>query len=161
MQVRPGAYAHRPVAGIFAFVLGGGLGPGARVRALDLRPVASRPSGGGGRASEARIGVETAPRPQTDEDLARIPLQPLLQLHGIVAGVENEQGSDLFLLGQPAQKRFHLLGGHLVGVPRGVDTLHVHGGGPALADEAEPAGDELVSPSSHDRPAGRVAGRRW
>jgi hypothetical protein len=38
----------------------------------------------GGRASEARIGVETATGTQTDEDLARTSLKPLLQLHGIV-----------------------------------------------------------------------------
>jgi hypothetical protein len=116
--------------------------------------VATRPSSRGGRASEARLGVETTPRPQTDEDLARTPLQPL---HRIVASVENEQGSDP-LLRRPPEKRFHLLGGHLVGVLGGADTLHVHGGGPALADGVEP-GDELVGPSGYDGLTGGVAGR--
>jgi hypothetical protein len=84
--------------------------------------VATRPSSEGGRSSEARLGVEATPCPQTDEDLARrTPLQPLLHLDGIVAGVEDEQGSGP-LLGRPAQKRFHLLGGHLVSIPRGAET---------------------------------------
>ena len=138
-------------------MLSGGLRPGARVRALHLRPVATRPSGVGRRAGEARIGVEAATRSQPDEDLARIPLQSSLDLDGIVAGVEDEQGSGPFR-GRAAQRRFHLLGGHLVGVPRGADASHVHWGGPALAHEVELC-DELVGPSGHDRPAGRVARR--
>jgi hypothetical protein len=119
--------------------------------------VATRSPSVGRWTSEARIGIEATPRPQTDEDLTRSPLQPLLHLDGIVASVEDEQGSDP-LLRQPAEKRFHLLGGYLVGVLRGAHALHVKGGGPALADEVEP-GDELVGPSSHDGLASRVARR--
>ncbi len=78
--------------------------------------------------------MEAAARSQTDEDLARVPLQSSLDLDGIVAGVEDEQGSDP-LLRRPAHKRFHLLGGHLVGVLCTAHALHVKGGGPALADE--------------------------
>jgi len=111
----------------------------------------------GGRTSETWIGIEATPCPQTDEDLARrTALQSLLDLDGIVAGVENEQGSGT-LLRRPAEERFHLLGGHLVGVLRGSDALHVHRGGPALADEVEP-GDELVGPARYDGLAGRVSG---
>ena len=87
----------------------------SRVLALRLGPVvvAARPSCvGRRRAGEARIGVEAATRSQPDEDLARIPLQSSLHLDGIVAGVEDEQGS-CPLRGRPAQERFHLLGGHL------------------------------------------------
>ena len=137
-------------------MLGRGLRPGARVRTLHLRPVATRPAGVGGWTGEARIGVEAPPRPQTDENLARTTLKPLLQLHRIVASIEDEQGSVPFLLGRPAQERFHLLGGDLAGVLSGADALHVHGGGPALAEEVEP-GDELVGPAGYDGLAGRVA----
>ena len=72
--------------------------------------------------SEARIGLEATPSSQTDEDLTQSPLlQPLLHLDRIVARVEDEQGSGP-LLGRPVQKRFHLLGGHLVSIPRGAET---------------------------------------
>ena len=120
--------------------------------------MATRPSGGGGRASEARIGVEAAPCPQTDEDLARPSLKPLLHFNGIVARVEDEQGSGIFLLGRPAEKRFYLLGGDLISALLRADAPHVHGGGPALAYEVEPC-DELVGPSGDDRLAGRVTRR--
>jgi hypothetical protein len=98
-----------------------------------------------------------ATRSQTEEDLAPTPLETSLDLDGVVASVKDEQGSGPFL-GRAAQKRFHLLSGDLVGLPRGTDPLHVHGGGPALTDEVE-LGDELVSPSGHDRLAGRMARR--
>src|SRR5215210_4288492 len=55
MQVRPGPYARRSVAGVLACVLPRGLGPGARVRALHLRTVATRPSGVGRWTGETRI----------------------------------------------------------------------------------------------------------
>src|SRR3712207_3360688 len=55
-----------------------------------------------------------------------------------------------------AEKRFNLLGGHLVGVLRRVDALYVHGGGPALANEIELC-DELVGPARHDGLPRRVA----
>jgi hypothetical protein len=109
-----------------------------------------------GRACKTRIGVETATRPQTDKDLARTSLKPLLQLHGIVASVEDEQRNFSFLLRREAHKRFHLLGGRLVGLLRRVEALYVHGGGPTLADEVE-LGDELVGPPRYDRLASRVA----
>src|SRR5215210_1094572 len=111
----------------------------------------------GGWTGEARIAEETTPRPQADEDLAPAPLQSPLQLHGVVAGVEDEQGSGP-LLGRAAQERPHLLCGHLVGVLGGSEALYIHGGGPALADEVQLC-DELVGPACDDRLPSRVA--RW
>jgi hypothetical protein len=94
--------------------------------------------------------------------LARTSLEPLLQLHRIVSSIEDEQRSGplllLLVLMREAHKRSHLLGGYLVGVPRGVDASHVHGGGPTLADEVELC-DELVGPSGDDGLPGGVAGR--
>jgi hypothetical protein len=158
MQVRPGAHVHRSVAGILARVLGRGLGPGTRVRAPHLRAVATRSPGVGRWTSEARIGVEATPCPQTDEDLTRTSLQCLLHLDGVVASVEDEQRSDTLFRREAQKKRFDLLGGHLVGVLGGAHASHVYGDRPALAGEVEPS-DELVGPSSHDRLTGRVAGR--
>jgi hypothetical protein len=66
------------VSGVLADVFGGGLGPGSWIVALHLRPVTTRPPGGGGRTGEARITVEATPSPQTDEDLAGAVLEPLL-----------------------------------------------------------------------------------
>jgi hypothetical protein len=107
-----------------------------------------------GWASEARISVEATPRPQADEDLARTPLKPLLELHRIVASVEDEQRSSpllLFLaLMREAHKCFDLLSSHLVGVLRRTEALHVHGGNPALTNEIELC-DELVGPTRYDR----------
>jgi hypothetical protein len=101
------------------------------------------------RASEARISVEATPRPQANEDLARTSLESPLELHRIVASVEDEQRSGpllLFLaLMREAHKRFNLLSGNLVGVLRRTQALHVHGGNPALANEIELC-DELVGP---------------
>jgi hypothetical protein len=84
-----------------------------------------------------------------------------LYLDGIVASVEDEQGSGslLFvLLSREVQKRFHLLGGNLVGVLPRAHALYVHGSGPALANEIELC-DELVGPPCYDRLPGGVAGR--
>src|SRR5215210_1432400 len=103
MHLRPGTHSHRPIAAVLTCVLGGGLRPGARILAIHLRPVTPRPASVGTRASEARIGVEAAPGPQTDEDLARTSLKPLLQLHGIVARIEDEQG-DGFFSSEPTQQ---------------------------------------------------------
>src|ERR671912_534137 len=158
VQSRPGSHAHRPVAGVFACVFGGGLRPGARVSTFHLRPVTPRPSGGGGWTSESRIGVEAATRPQTEEDLARPSLKPLLHLDGIVTGVEDEQEGRGLFLSESTQQSLHLLGSDQVGVLHGMDTLHIHGGTPTLADEVE-LGDELVGPSGYDGLASGVAGR--
>ena len=46
-----------------------------------------------GRIGEARIAVEATPRPQADEDPARATLQRPLQLRGVVARAEDEQGT--------------------------------------------------------------------
>jgi hypothetical protein len=109
-------------------------------------------------ASEARIGVEAATSPQTDEDLARSSLQPPLQLDGIIASVEDKQGSDPLLLSRETEKCFDLLGSDLIGVLRRADALYVHGGCPALADEIELC-DELVGPARYYRLPRRVARR--
>src|SRR5215208_7228091 len=158
MQVRPGAHAHRSVASVLTRVFRRSFGPGARIRTLHLGPVTTWPSSGCRWTSEARIGVEATPRSQTDEHLARTLLKPLLQFHGIVACIKDEQGNDPLLLMPEAEKRFDLLGGHLIGVLPRADASHIHGGGPALADEIELC-DELVSPSGHDRLPRRVARR--
>src|SRR5215208_2396903 len=162
MHLRPGAHSHRSVTGVLAGVLCGRFGPGAWVFALHLRAVTTWPTSVCGRASEARISVEATPCPQADEDLARSSLQPLLELHRIVASVEDEQRSGpllLFLvLMHKAQKRFDLLNSHLVGVLRRRQALHVHEGNPALANEIELC-DELVSPTRHDGLPRRVARR--
>src|SRR5215208_4070612 len=57
--------------------------------------MATRPSGASRWACEARITVEATSCPQTDEDLARASLKPLLQLDGIVASVEDEKGNTI------------------------------------------------------------------
>lgn len=108
------------------------------------------------RIREARVTIEATPRPQTDEDLAWDSLQPLLQLDRVVAGVEDEQGDDALF--KSAQQSLDLLGGDYVGVLGGPDALHVHGGGPTLADEAQLC-DELVGPAGHDGLAGGVSRR--
>jgi hypothetical protein len=59
-------------------MLGGRLGPGARVVALHLGPVATGPSDVRGRIAEARVAVEATPGAQADENLARAPLNPQL-----------------------------------------------------------------------------------
>src|SRR5215203_2115220 len=148
----------RSVASVLTRVFRRRFGPGARIRTLHLGPVTTWPSSGCRWTSEARIGVEATPRSQTDEHLARTLLKPLLQFHGIVACIKDEQGNDPLLLMPEAEKRFDLLGGHLIGVLPRADALHIHGGGPALADEIELC-DELVSPSGHDRLPRRVARR--
>jgi len=83
-----------------------------------------------------------------------------VQLHRVVARVEDEHGSNEeipLLHGRPPrEERPDLLRGDLVGVPCGVDALRVHGGGPTLAEEVE-LGDELVAPSGDDWLAGGVA----
>ena len=103
--------------------------------------MATRESDVCGRIREARGAVEAAPRSQTDEDLARAPFEPSLQLDRLVARVEDEQGDDPSF--KPAQQSLDLLGGDHVGVLGGPDALYVHEGGPALADEVELC-DELV-----------------
>jgi hypothetical protein len=81
-----------------------------------------------------------------------------LHLYGIVSSVKDEQGSDPLLLSlrPEAQKRFDLLGGHLVGVLCRAEALYVHGSAPALAHEIDPC-DELVGPARYDRLPRRVA----
>jgi hypothetical protein len=85
------------------------------------------------------------------------PLKALLQLHRVVARIEDEHGSDLPFLGRPPEECLDLLYGNLVGLSRGVNARNVHRGGPTLAHEVE-LGYELVSPSCHDGLAGGVAG---
>src|SRR5918996_620934 len=149
MHLRPGPHSHRSVTGVLASVLCGRFRPGAWLFALHLWAVATWPASVCGRASEARISVEATPRPQAEEDLARISLEPLLELHRIISSVEDEQRSGpllLFLaLIQEAHKPFDLLSSHLVGLLRRRQALHVHGGNPALAHEIELC-DELVGP---------------
>jgi hypothetical protein len=58
--------------------------------------------------AQARVAVEAASRPQTEEDLARAPFEPLLHLDGIVARIEDEQGKNVSLP-EPTQQDLHLL----------------------------------------------------
>ena len=78
VQLGPRSHAHVSVTGILAGVLGGRLGPGARVVARYLGPVATGATDVRRRIAEARVAVEAAPGAQADEDLARAPLQSLL-----------------------------------------------------------------------------------
>src|SRR5215211_2695148 len=137
-------------------MLGGRFGPGARIIALHLRSVATRTSDVFRRVAQARVAVEAAPRPQADEDLARTSLEPSLHLDRVVTRVEDEQRDDPFF--KPAQQSLDLLGGDHVGVLGGPDALYVHGGGPALAGEAQLC-NPLVGPACDDGLAGGVAGR--
>src|SRR5919107_3137252 len=157
VHLRPRPNAHSPVAGVLAAMLCGGLGPGARIVALHLRPVATGASDVLRRVAEARIAVEAAPGAQAEEYLARTALQCSLHLDGVVARVEDEQGDGLSLF-EPTQQSLDLLGGDHVGVLGGPEALYVHGGGPALAHEVEPC-NELVGPSCDDGLSGRVTGR--
>jgi hypothetical protein len=93
---------------------------------------------------EARVAVEALPRSQTDEDLARTPLQPPLQLYGVVSRVEDEQGDGALRRGS-AEQGLDLLGGNHVCLPIWMDAQDIHRGRPALANEAE-LSDELVGP---------------
>jgi hypothetical protein len=117
--------------------------------------VATRASDVLGWIREARVAVEAPSRSQADEDLAWAPLEPSLDLDRVVARVEDEQGDDPFF--KPAQQSLDLFGCHHVGVLGGPDTLYVHGGGPALAGEAELC-DPLVGPAGDDGLTGRVSG---
>src|SRR5215211_1291834 len=85
VQLGPRPHAHGSVTGVLASVLGGRLGPGARIVALHLRPVATWPSEARGWTGEARIAIEATSCPQTDEDLAWSFLLSLLYLDGIIA----------------------------------------------------------------------------
>src|SRR5215211_5731636 len=136
-------------------MLGGGLWPGTRISALHLRPVATRASDVCGRIREARVAVEAPPRSQANEDLARTPLEPSLQLDRVVARVEDEQGDDPFF--KPAHQSLDLLGGDHVGLLGGPDALYVHGGTPTLAGETQLC-DPLVGPARHDGLSGGVSG---
>jgi hypothetical protein len=106
--------------------------------------VATRASDVLGRVAEAGVAIEATSGAQAEEDLARVPLEPLLHLDRVVARVEDEQGDGLFFF-NATQQSLDLLGGDLVGVLGGPDAPHVHGGGPALAHEIELC-DELVGP---------------
>ena len=86
------------------------------------------------RIREARVAVEAPPGAQTAEDLAGTPLEPLLQLHGIVTRVEDEKrGGNSFF--EPTQQSLHLLCGDHVGVLGGSEAFCVHGSSPTLAGE--------------------------
>ena len=96
-----------------------------------------------GRIREARVAVEAMPPSQADEDLARAPFEPPLQL----------DGPSFF---EPTQQSLDLLGGDRVRFLVRPDALHVHRGGPDLAHEAQ-LRDELVGPPGDDGLAGGVA----
>jgi hypothetical protein len=110
-----------------------------------------------GRIREARIGVEAAPRSQTDEDLARASLEPSLDLDRVVASIEDEHG-DWPYFPEPIQQSLHLPTSNLVSILCGADALYVDGGGPTLAHEVQLC-DKLVGPSCDDGLTRGVSGR--
>src|SRR5215210_4602122 len=134
VQLGPRPYAHGSVSGVLAAMLGGGVGPGARVSALHLGPVPTRASYVLRGVGEARDAVEESPGAQAEEDLARTSFKPLLHLDGVVARIEDEQRGSVSPTRRkgPSQERPHLLGGDSVGLLGGSDAPHVHGSGPAL-----------------------------
>jgi hypothetical protein len=101
------------------------------------------------RITEARVAVEAPPGAQAEEDLARAPLELALQLDGVLAGIEDEQGNRELFSSEPAEQGLHLPGGDHVGVLGGPDALHIHGGAPTLAGEVD-SGDELLGPACDD-----------
>jgi hypothetical protein len=109
-----------------------------------------------GSLREARVTVEAPPRSQADEDLARTPFEPSLDLDRVVARVEDEKGDNPFF--KPTQQCLHLPTSNLVSILCGADALYVHGSGPTLAHEVQLC-YELVGPSCDDGLAGRVSGR--
>lgn len=123
---------------------------------LGPAELAARPSGVGGRTTEARIAVEATPRTQADEELAYGTLQSLLELDGVVSGVKDEQGDAprAIVHSGSYEQPLELSTGDLL---VRMDASHIHGGSPTLADEAE-LGDELVGPPRHDGLPGGVAG---
>src|SRR5215204_7134824 len=81
----PRSYAHGSVTGVLAAVFCRGLGPGTWIVALHFRPVATRASDVFRRAAQAWGDASTAPRSQTDEDLAalRVAAIPHANFHGV------------------------------------------------------------------------------
>jgi len=80
-----------------------------------------------------------------------------LHLDGIVASVEDEQGSGV-LPGQPPQQTAYLLGGEEVSILLRTHPPGIGGGDPGVAREAE-LGHELVCPPGDNRLTGGVAAR--
>jgi hypothetical protein len=119
--------------------------------------VATRASYVCGRIREARVAVEAPPRSQADEDLARTPFEPSLDLDRVVARVEDEQG-DWPYFPQPIQQSLHLPASNLVSILCGADALYVHGSAPTLAHEVQLC-DELVGPARDDGLTRGVSGR--
>jgi len=106
-----------------------------------------------------RVRVEGATGVQPHQDLGTSPFQSLLETHGIVTGVEDEQVRLAATRIPPAEathQRLHLLGGHVVGVLLGWDAPCVYRRDPGIALEAELC-NQLVAPSGHDGLAGGVA----
>jgi hypothetical protein len=107
-----------------------------------------------------RIGIEVVPRAQPNQKLRSKPFEPLLELYGIVAGVEDEKRgtTNLLALIQPFTHGSHLPYGDLVLVVGWMQTPEIPRGNPPIALEAQ-LGDKLVDPASDDGLAGRMPGR--
>ena len=137
-------------------MLGGGVQPARGVFEIELVAVAAR-APHRPRLDLLRGGVEDPGWSATAPGLRAGPFQSALQLHRIVASVEDEHAAGLWL-GQPSHQGPHLRGGDLVGVLRRLYPPGIDGRNPRVALEAE-LGHELVGPAGNDGLAGGVAGR--
>ena len=91
---------------------------------------------------------------QPHQDVRAPTLQAALQLDGIVARVEDEQGRGTAAR-RALQQVLRLLHRHVVGVLLRTDAPGVHGRHPRISLEGKP-GDQLVGPPGHDGLPGRV-----
>src|SRR5215203_4456467 len=82
MHLGEGPHPHRSVTGVLAGVLCGRFGPGARVFALHLGPVATRASDVCGRIGEARVAVEATPARKRTRIWHALPSSPRCSLTG-------------------------------------------------------------------------------
>ena len=85
-------------------------------------------------------------------------LQCLLELDGIVAGIEYEQRHTAASHRGASEQTLDLLAGYLVGLLLWSDATNIHGRGPTLAYESQ-LRDELVDPSGNDGLPGGVSRR--
>lgn len=128
-------------------MLADGLRPTRGVFEIELLPVAAR-------ASHRPfldlfgVGVEGAVGVQPHQDVGALTLQAALQLDGIVARLEDEQGRGTAARGA-LQQVLHLSHGHVVGVFLRAHAPRIHRGDPRVALEGKP-GDQLVGPACDD-----------
>ncbi len=156
VQVSPRLHPHGAIVLIRAAIRGTRLRPRRRVIAGELGSVLPWPPLARARYGR-RLAVEAAIAVQADEECDRRVAPLMCQLDLIVAGVEDEEGHG----GggrQLIEQRRHLRDGGDRGRLLQRDALHIDGGGPTLASEAEP-GDPLIGPALDDGCTVQVARR--